>query len=114
MDTGELGGEIRGREAEKETEREAEERQQCVTTAVFAWDYPSAQHTVKSLSFDILECLHKCILECRKFCDSSQAIRPRGFTGKKKSLTTTGYRGGRGSEEEPIMRSRVQRLTLRN
>lgn len=53
---------------------------QCIITAVFAWDYPFAQHTVKSLSFDILECLHKCILERRKFWDSSQAIRLQGFT----------------------------------
>ncbi|RCU34857.1 hypothetical protein DVA76_18885, partial [Acinetobacter baumannii] len=53
---------------------------QCIITTVFAWDNPFAQHTVKSLSFDILECLHKCILERRKCWDSSQAIRLHGFT----------------------------------
>lgn len=40
---------------------------QCIITTVFAWDYPFAQYTVKSLSFDIVECLHKGILESRKF-----------------------------------------------
>ena len=81
------GGEVenRGGRMERGWRREGEESRQetvgqCIITTVFAWDYPSAQHTVKSLSFDILECLHKCILEHRKFWDSSQAIRLRGFT----------------------------------
>lgn len=57
-------------------ERKADKRQwDSIITTAFAWDYPCAQHTVKSLSFDILECLHKCIFERRKFCDSSPAIR---------------------------------------
>lgn len=76
------------RKAEKERERLGWERKesrpetvgQCIITTIFAWDYPFAQHTVKSLSFDILECLHKCILERRKFWDSSQAVMLHGFT----------------------------------
>lgn len=59
---------------------------QCIITTVFAWDYPFTQHTVKSLSFDILECLHKCILEHGKFWDSSQAVRLCGFTETGPSL----------------------------
>lgn len=53
---------------------------QCIITTICAWDYPVAEHTVKSLSFDILECLYKCILERRKFWDSSLAMRLCGFT----------------------------------
>lgn len=77
-------GEQRRKDGERMDSEGKESRQetvgQCIITTVFAWDYPSAQHTVKSLSFDILECLHKCISEHRKFWDSSQAIRLRGFT----------------------------------
>lgn len=36
-------------------------------------------HRVKSPSFDILECLHKCILERRKFWDSSQGLQKVGL-----------------------------------
>lgn len=67
-------------------------------------------HRVKSLSFDILECLHKCILEHRKFWDSSQGLQKVGLAGvNHKQLLLRNE-----SEAEEMMRSRVQRLTLRN
>lgn len=69
-----------------------------------------SSHRVQSLSFDILECLHKCILEHRKFWDSSQGLQKVGLAqaNHKKLLLRN------ESEAEAIMRSRVQRLTLRN
>lgn len=67
-------------------------------------------HRVKALSFDSLECLHKCILEHRKFWDSSPDLQKAGPA--RVNLEQLLLRNER--EAEAITRSRVQRLTPSN
>lgn len=73
----------------------------------------SASHRVKPLSFDSLECLHKCILEHRKFWDSSQDLQ-KAFFLLESTTAATAEKQGRGSGRNEKQRSEVDPEQLKS
>lgn len=83
----------RPRKDEEGEEGRQETVGQCIITTVYAWDYPLTQHTVKSLSFDILETFGRVYFraqEILRFLSGNEAAwiyRNRALLG----LTTSSY-----------------------